>query len=97
MRVPFGKFDRGKTYISDKLSSLYKQYNLSQGELSCTIHLRMKSLAQRSKYWEEHYRAGCLRGQIKSTSYASVAQLVEPTTDNRVVTGPSPVICTIRA
>ena len=29
--------------------------------------------------------------------YASVAQLVEPTTDNRVVTGSSPVICTIRA
>jgi hypothetical protein len=34
MREPFGKLDRGKTYISDKLSSLYKQHNLSQGELS---------------------------------------------------------------
>ena len=40
-------------------------------------------------------RAGCLRGQIKSTLYASVAQLVESTTDNRVVTGPNPVVCTI--
>ena len=29
--------------------------------------------------------------------YASVAQLVESTTDNRVVTGPNPVVCTIRA
>lgn len=29
--------------------------------------------------------------------YASVAQLVEFTTDNRVVTGPNPVVCTIRA
>ena len=29
--------------------------------------------------------------------YASVAQLAESTTDNRVVTGPNPVVCTIRA
>ena len=97
MRVPFGKFDRGKTYISDKLSSLYKQYNLSQGELSGSIHLRMKSLAQRSKYWEEHYRAGCLREQIKSTSYASIAQLVEHCADNAGVRGSYPLTCTIRA
>ena len=32
--------------------------------------------------------------EVKTYFYASVAQLVESTTDNRVVTGPSPVVCT---
>ena len=69
MREPFGKLDKGKTYISDKLSSLYKQYNLSQGELSGSIHLRMESLAQRSKYWEEHYPRWVLAWANKKAPY----------------------------
>ena len=38
---------------------------------------------------------GACVGNYKAPLYASVAQLVESTTDNRVVTGPNPVVCTI--
>ena len=38
---------------------------------------------------------GACVGKLKAPLYASVAQLVEYTTDNRVVTGPNPVVCTI--
>ena len=38
---------------------------------------------------------GAYMGNLKAPLYASVAQLVEYTTDNRAVTGSNPVVCTI--